>query len=525
VLDERVSPTDPSDATRGRAALLAAGFLCVALVGVWHHEMWRDEWQAWMLVRDSLSGLRLLELVGHEGHFPGWHLLLLVLSRFTRDPAAMQVAHAAIATGSVYLLARHAPWSWGLKVMAAFGYFLAYEYAVVARPYALGVLGLFLLCVFYPQRTRRTRRTWGLVLALGLLATTSIYGVILAGAALGMLLVQAATLPAATAGARAWRAGARGALLVWAAAVTAGAAVALVQPPMFLRGAPGISELPLLSRWGLASTAATLSQAYLPLPELFSAHPWETHALAADTTLGLAILLVLSLILVAASVLMLLRTPLVLFFYVVGTGGILLFSHLVFAGFLRHHGHLYLLFLACLWIAGSETPGWRPPASIDRWAGTGTRWARSLVFVVLAVQLAAAGVLYAADLRRPFSASAEAAAFLRAQGLADLPILASPSPPASSIAGILDRPIHYLGTQEPGTFIDWDRFARRRDRNFSMRLARPFFDARDSDVIVILSAPFQDWDEDLEVEQLARFGPGIERTERFVVYRVGGRPR
>jgi hypothetical protein len=137
----------------------------------------------------------------------------------------------------------------------------------------------------------------------------------------------------------------------------------------------------------------------------------------------------------------------------------------------------------------------------------------------------AAGVLYAADLRRPFSASADVARFLRAQGLADLPILASPSPPASSIAGVLDRPIHYLGTQEPGTFIPWGRFARRRDRSFSMFLTRAFFDASESDVIVLLSAPFQDWDEDLEVEQLARFGPGLERTERFVVYRVRGGPR
>jgi hypothetical protein len=513
-----LTPTSDGRASTLRAALLAAAFLAVTAVGVWHHEMWRDEWQAWMLVRDSTTVSHLLDLLRYEGHFPGWHLILFVLSRFTRSPVAMQVAHVGLATGSVFLLARFSPFPWAFKVLCAFGYFFAFEYAVIARPYALGVLALFAFCAAYPSRARRS---WFMALLLILLASTSVYGLILAAAAAGTLLLEAAWFPARGQRRAPWLTGARLGLAVWVGALAAAGLLALLRPPTYLVGVPGTSDLPLLSKWALASTLGALAQAYLPLPDLAAGLPWGSLTLSGHTTPGLAVLLVLAVSLVGATVLMLLRTPLALFFYLVGNAGLLLFGHLVFGGFLRHHGHFFVLLIACLWLAG-RSPEWRRiPPVLDRWTGTDAPWARAFLAVILSVQLAAGGVLYAADLRRPFSAAEQVADFIRAQDLENLPIFASPSPPASSVAGALDRPIHYQGIGASGTFVRWTRYVRHRDRTFAMRLFRPFFDAQVTDVLVILGAPFDAWDTDLEVRELARFGPALASTERYVLYRVG----
>jgi hypothetical protein len=72
------------------AALVTVIFFVVVALGMAHHEPWRDELQAWMIARDSGSLPELFQNIRYEGHPAGWHLLLFVLSRVTRNPAAMQ---------------------------------------------------------------------------------------------------------------------------------------------------------------------------------------------------------------------------------------------------------------------------------------------------------------------------------------------------------------------------------------------------------------------------------------------------
>jgi hypothetical protein len=499
-----------------RAALLSATFCLVVAVGLWHHEMWRDEWQSWMLARDTASIAAFFGQLRYEGHFPAWYSLLFGLSRVTRDPAAMQLAHLVIATGSIYLLGRFAPLSWTQKVLAAFGYFLVYDYAVIARHYALTVLALFAFCALFPVRRRRPL-VFGC--ALLLLASTSIYGTMLAGAAIGMLLLGAATehqddgpLP------QRW---ARAGLIVWFGTVAAGVALTQVWIPEGLPHAAGVAPENPFSLWALASTGARITVSYLPIPDLSASSPWSTNALPDHSRLWLSLRLAIAAFIVVAAILVFLRTPLVLVFFLIGTAAVLLFQHLVFTGFLWHHGHLFLVFLASLWLAGHGQREWRPPPPLERWAGLNTPWARTFITAILLVQVVGAAILYGYDIRRPFSASAPAAEFIRAEGLEGLPMAGSPAPGASSIAGILDRPIYYTSVGAPATFVPWNRHARGRDRNFDMRHLRPFLDDQTSDALVILGSPFEGWDSELEVEELARFPSGLAARESYVLYRVG----
>lgn len=521
----RVSPeagdSGPTDrAGGGRAGLLAAVFLLVVAIGMWRHEMWGDEWQAWLLARDAGSLPELFRLMRYEGHLPTWHLILVALARFTGSVAAMQVAHAAIATGSVYLIARFAPFSWALKVFVPFGYFFLYEYGVIARHYALAVLALFAFCALFSVRGRHPL---AVAAALLLLAITSVYGTILAAAVTGMLLLEAATGPAETPGMRRRRIGARVALVVWLGGVAVALFVALMRPVQALSGVPGAPALPVLSRWALASTVAKLTPVYLPIPDALPAQ-WGAHLISDETRLGLATRFGLALGIVGGAAMLFARTPFVLFLFAAGTGGVLAFNHLVFGGFIRHHGHLFVLFVACLWLAHTHPRRWRPPRPLEQWTGLETRWASAFVTGLVAAQLAGAALLYVTDLSRPFSAATQTARFIQESGLGHLPIAASPAHPAIPIAGTLDRPIHYVATGSESTFLPWREYVRGRDRFISIQLLRPFLEAHPTDALVVLGAPLEAWDDGLLVEELARFRSGVVRDEVFVVYRVRGSP-
>jgi hypothetical protein len=57
--------------------LIAAAFLVVGGFVMAHHELWRDEVQAWLLARDSSSAIDLLSRQRNEGHPALWQLLLM----------------------------------------------------------------------------------------------------------------------------------------------------------------------------------------------------------------------------------------------------------------------------------------------------------------------------------------------------------------------------------------------------------------------------------------------------------------
>jgi hypothetical protein len=129
--------------------LPVAAFFALGLILLLHHEMWQDEWQAWLIARDSPSLAALFRNLRYEGHPGLWHLGLFLVSRLTPSPRGMQVLHLLVATGAVYLFLNYAPFTRLEKLLFIFGYFPLYEYCAISRNYGLGVLGLFAFCALY----------------------------------------------------------------------------------------------------------------------------------------------------------------------------------------------------------------------------------------------------------------------------------------------------------------------------------------------------------------------------------------
>jgi hypothetical protein len=166
--------------SRQRAVIYGAGALygLLAVATILRHEPWADEAQAWLLARDaSLSDL-WLHLLHYEGSPGLWHTLLHVLIGFGLPYAAYNFVSGILGFAAAWLFFRYAPLPLPIRVLIPFTYFIAYQYAVVARSYALMAPLLFLVALIYREAAKRPVL---LTILLCLIAGISVHGVILSG--------------------------------------------------------------------------------------------------------------------------------------------------------------------------------------------------------------------------------------------------------------------------------------------------------------------------------------------------------
>ena len=141
-----MTPPAATDNHQRWLLLALAVFAAVLALLLAHHEMWRDELQAWLLARDSGSLAMLWQNSRYEGHPLLWHLMLFPVAHLAARPEAMQVLHWMIAVGVAALVLLRSPFPAWARVMVVFSYFPLYEYGTISRNYALGMLLLFVFC-------------------------------------------------------------------------------------------------------------------------------------------------------------------------------------------------------------------------------------------------------------------------------------------------------------------------------------------------------------------------------------------
>lgn len=422
-------------------------YAVLLLLVLGQHEMWRDELQAWLIAKESQSLAALWQNSRYEGHPLLWFVTLYGLTRLTTRPEAMQVLHGLLAAISVGVLWRYAPFPPWKKVLLAFGYFFFYEYAVISRNYAQGVLLLLLFLAAYRPSPDKPYALLAVLLAL--LCQTSIYGLLLALSLVGLLAFELwwHRPPRDFFSKQGLRLTVSG-FLVLAAAL---AALYTMKPPADFRlpygGAQYLGGLDLAR---LPGTFAQLWRSYLPVP-LLHYQFWETNVLRSEGLAGL-----LSLWLLGVLLLGFLKKPLALYLYVTGTGVLLAFMHLIYTVSLRHAGHLYLLMVACMWLAALQpTHIWKRPfwERLGRW---GERHCARVVAAILAAQVLAAGMASWFDWHYPFSASRQAAAYIRKNGLEDRLLAGDVDFAISPLAAYLDRKLYYFASHRFGSFIVWN---------------------------------------------------------------------
>ncbi len=446
-------------------SLLVLAFFSLGLIGIFNHEMWLDELQAWLIARDSSSIIELFKNLEYEGHPGLWHLSLYLISRFTLNPVAMQVFHLIIATGAIYTFAKFSPFTKLQKLLFSFGYFSFYEYSIISRNYALGVLLLFGCCALFQIK----RRNYILLsCSLGLLANTNLYGLIFAITfVLGLLieyLLQAnrdrlLNYP-------------KKVFIISILITLFGIFISIVQilPPPDASFSPGWTTGLQIKQ--LAKVLVTVGKAYAPLPNFFNYQFWNTTLLTAVKIVAAGIGTIFSLGLLGFTLIAFIQKPVVFSIYLTGTFGILSFMYFKYIGSLRHCGHLFILLIACLWISNYYT---KSTILLNLFEGISPKVYRiiknvnslygnykdKIVLTILSIHVVAGVFAFTMDLYYPFSVTKEVARFIKNQRMENILVVGDVDyvnyigPPLSAYLG---EKVHYIGEHSSslGSFLVWD---------------------------------------------------------------------
>lgn len=431
-------------------ALLTGLFLLLAGFVMFHHELWRDEVQGWLLARDSASLPALVAAMRYEGHPALWQLLLLPLTRAFASPVAMQVLHLLLAATTVYLFVRWSPFSRGQKALFCFGYFPFYEYGVISRNYGLCLLLLTVFGCLYPHRHRRFL---SLAACLALLCHAHALGLLLALALLAALGVERLVRPGASGPEPGTP---RPAFYGGCALVLVAALLAFWQlnPPADASSGGWSGDRANL---GTFQATQALAGGYLPVPT--PAQDFWNRPLVFDDRFGLPQRsLRVAVVLYAGFVALALRRHLpALLFFGTANAALLAFFHLRFAGAARHHGFFFLVLMVAIWMhrsAQRESGGdgrTAPPAWWDRLLNPS---------LTLLLALHGAGTLVSAtqEIRHPFSRAPAVATYLRRHGHQTSLLVGYRDYMASSVlAGTTQQRIYYPQARRWGSYIRWNR--------------------------------------------------------------------
>lgn len=536
----RPSPSGATAAERGRSAqsfaiAVTAAFLAVVIPVALHHEMWRDEVQAWLLARDtSLAGL--FQALHYEGHPSLWYLILRVLTPLSADVRTIQIVSVCFGAATVYLFALRAPLTRFVRVLFAFGYFVAYGYTVVARSYSLEMFLMVLVCIFVTGTgSRRSRVLLGIVLLL--LANTSLYGVIVVLALIGAMLIRAmlagpdmplvdvpsemeAVRSRSTFGPRIR------AIFIPLAFAVLGICLAFAQvwpradTPYLGNGAltRAVSGLPP-RHISFAYRLTPMWRAFVPIPPTDElGDVWEGDMLLHRSPRTEPVAAVLSIMIVVVLLAVLARSPLAATFFGLATLGTLLFSMLVFAGSLYHHGHFFVAFMMALWIAAAD-PGWRVARPGEsRIIGWVAQRRMQIVSVMLLVQIAGSAIRLVDDYRYPFSEAKAVADFVTAHMPAATIVASEPGFNGTPVSAYLGRPVYELDRARFATFTPlWFRWPAIPDsqlvarvRDCCARAGAPAVLLLDHALAPALPQP----------PLIAKFVTSMQPSERYFVYRV-----
>jgi hypothetical protein len=151
---------------------------CLLAAAQWCHEPWADEAHSWLLARDAGIVHLWGTLLSYEGTPGLWHTILYSLIRAGLPYSGLSILSALIGLGGAWLLVRYAPFPLAIRLALPCTFFLAYQYAIVARSYVLLPPLLFATAMVYRSPVRRAGT---LSLLLSLMALVSVHGLALSG--------------------------------------------------------------------------------------------------------------------------------------------------------------------------------------------------------------------------------------------------------------------------------------------------------------------------------------------------------
>ncbi|WP_267383029.1 hypothetical protein [Cyanobacterium sp. uoEpiScrs1] len=264
---------------------------------------------------------------------------------------------------------------------------------------------------------------------------------------------------------------------------------------------------------------------------------WRSYILVLipsdSNPLDLTIFTVLSLGLLWFVSAILIKKPIVLFFYLVSSLEILIFTYLKFLGSQRHYGHLYIILISTLWIesyyCNSELllnlfrylPQKFYKLSLNLLKFV-TYYKNNFLIIILCFQLIAGVIAFSRDLLIPYSASRTTANFIQKNNLESMTIVGSEDFTIAPISGYLNRKIFYPESQKLGSYVLFNKQRRNiDDKEMLINIVQLIKNGGNKkNIILILNRQLQIKRSDLEIMLLAKFEKAFIYNEKYYLYSI-----
>ena len=439
-------------------------FLVAVAIGLLNHEMWRDELEAWLIAKDSISIPEMLNNLKYTGHPALWYLCLHFISKVTTNPLVIQLFNLIVITAALFIFIYYSPFNYLQKTLFCFSYFPLYEYGIISRSYSLEMLLIFSFCALFCQKKHNYIL---LTIVLLLLPHTNIYGLIL-GFIFAAIFFWTAVAKAIynQKDSSEWRRiGIALSLSLTTYLISLSAAIIQITPPADAKriGRSASANSGLFQF--IQSSEAVITgiwRSYVPIPNFSLENSWGTNILAeniflpeiANIDLGSFLSAVMSLVLFAIFTVIFARNYKALFTYVAGNALIIAFNLKYKLPDIRHNGHLFILLIVCFWIFLSEAQT-NYAKNRPRVLKALSSQQNLLLTIILCIQLYAGIKMYAVDLGRVFSNSQNVARYIKNNQLEQSTIVGSRYRIVFPLSAWLDRPIYYPEIRKFGTFTVW----------------------------------------------------------------------
>jgi hypothetical protein len=481
---------------------------------MFHHEIWLDEAQHFLIARDSSSFLDVYYNMRYDGHPRLWNFLLFPIIHFiTVNPAGMQVFHLFITTTIIYFFLRYAPFGIIFKILTIFGYYFLFEYNLISRNYALGILFLFNCCFLFRNTEKNLIPICMLII---LMCNTHLFYMI---ASIGIFLALIIDF------------GLRKRLFTTRFFIAgllflAGVACTLIQiqpPPDNAYVHP--DYLAMFSEVKISFAMNSLSKAYFPLPIIADYHFWNTFEV--DLIHGIA-RLIMTLVVFIFPLFLLNKSVKAIAFYYISTSLLLLFFFITQTAAARYFGMIFIFFLAAYWISKydmSENKLKRISILNNR------RLNLSAIFILytsLFCQLFTGVYAYAEDYVHPFSQARNTVNFLRNNKLNEGVIVVDGYNSGPPLSAYLQKKLFYININQSGSFCYWKKsFFPAHKATLQQEIALSNYVNPLNQFVLISNKPIDEINDEFisgnntsKIKELQRFENSIVQSENYYVYLV-----
>ncbi|CAG4988225.1 hypothetical protein DYBT9275_00032 [Dyadobacter sp. CECT 9275] len=396
-------------------------YVLVIFAGLWHHEMWRDELQAWNLVLHTVNLIDVFSNTRYEGHPVLWFYVIWPLAQLTSSPVAIQGINLIMAAVTAYLIVFKSPFRDFEKILILSGYYFLYEYSVISRNYMIGVMLLLLIASLWHKKDAALVLSGVLILLL--FQTNAFMAAIAAAISLVLLLRLSRQGKLETSQSKAFM-----------CIITAGAALFV-----FTTRTPHDSSY--ASTWHVtfdpgrcSAVLGNVFKGLFPLSD-FTRNFWEGYHLIQNNHFH-----AIAGILLCAIVYFLFRKSVYSSVFIVAAFGFIMgLMYLKIIGQPRHYGHFSMALLFAYWIGYDQVPV----------------YAKRFLWVIFSVQMVQGVFAYTVDLQYPFSNGKEVAEYINQRYDPKVQVAGAYNNLSTTVAGYLGRDIYLLNDKRFSNYVIW----------------------------------------------------------------------